>query len=436
MRRQLLAEFVSLRTQFGDVVRLPLFPHPVYLLSHPDTIQHVLRDNASNYRKGVLFQPIAALQGQGLLTSEGALWRQQRRLTQQALHQRHLPRFAPIVVEEAQAVVQRWCRMAHTGKPVNVAAWMHRLTFRIAGRLLLGITPENLDDVGQQLQAVGQQLFPYLTSPITHTWTLPAWIRALSQWRFRRAVAIYQAIAQQLIVTRRQALQRDRRAATDMLALLITASDEATHSSLTEQQLRDEVITFIGASVETAAQALSWTWYLLARYPDVAQRVHREVDTVLGTCLPTLADLSRLPFCRMVLDEAMRLYPPAAILPRQANTEDEVGGYTVRKNTVLLMSPYVTHRHAEFWPDPEHFNPERFAPESLSVQHRFAYIPFGEGPRICIGRSLALLELHLILVVLAQSYRLELITERPVVPSLATTLQPAGGLWMTVQARW
>jgi cytochrome P450 len=268
-----------------------------------------------------------------------------------------------------------------------------------------------------------------------HTWTLPAWIRARCQWHFRRAVASYQAIAQQLIVTRRQALQRDPHAATDMLAMLIAAHDEAANPPRTEQQLRDEIITFIGASVETSAQALCWTWYLLSCHPEVAQRVYREIDTALGTRLPTLADLAHLPFCRMVLDEAMRLYPPAAILPRQANTADEVGGYAVPKNAVLLMSPYVTHRHPAFWPDPERFTPERFVPAATVARHRFAYIPFGEGPRICIGRPLALLEMHLILVTLAQSYRLELDTERPVVPLLATTLHPAGGLWMMVQAR-
>jgi cytochrome P450 len=435
MQQQALAEYLALRTQFGDVVRLPLMPYPLYLLSHPEAIQHVLRDNASNYRKGLFFQPIAALQGQGLLTSEGALWRRQRHLAQPAFRQQHLALFAPIMVEEALAVVESWQQAAHTGKPINVAAWMHRLTFRIIGRALLGISPPMLDDVGRQLQEIGKQLLPSFAARTWHTWTLPAWIPTPRRQRFRRAVAAYNAVAQRLIAMRQFALQHGDAAPTDLLARLIAAGDATADASLTEQQLRDEVITFIGAGVETSAQALSWTWYLLACHPEVAQRVRAELDVYLGGRPPTLEDLPHLSYCRMVLDEAMRLYPPAAVMPRQANANDEIGSYIVPRNAVVLMSQYVTHRHPDFWPQPERFWPERFTAEQAAGRHRFAYFPFGEGARQCIGKSFALLEMHLLLATLAQACTLQRVTERPVVPSLATTLQPRGGLWMTVQVR-
>ena len=435
LQQQPLAEYVSLRHQFGDVVRLPLLPYPLYLLSHPQAVQHVLRDHASNYRKGILFRSIAALQGQGLLTSEGELWRRQRHLANPAFRQRHVALFASIMAEEAQAVVESWRSIARTGKPINVVAWMHRLTFRIVGRTLLGIAPAALDEVARQLQAVGEQIMPYLMTRLTRTWALPAWVPTPHRWRFRRAVRVYNTLAQQLLTMRRLALQHERAASTDLLAMLIAAGDTTTDAGLTEPQLRDAVITFIGAGVETSAQVLSWTWYLLARHPEVAQRLRAELAGHLGTRLPTLEDLPSLAYGRMVLDEAMRLYPPAAILPRQANAADEVGGYAVPRNAVVLLSPYVTHRHPDFWPEPERFCPERFTTEQAAVRHRFAYFPFGEGMRQCIGKPFALMEMQLLLAVIAQAYSLRLVAERPTVPSLNTTLQPRDGLWMTIQAR-
>jgi cytochrome P450 len=308
---------------------------------------------------------------------------------------------------------------------------MHRLTFRIVGRALLGIELGALDEYGRQLQAVGQQLLPHLAGRLTRPWVLPAWFPMPGRQRFRRAVALYNAIAQRIITARRQALQHAPTAPTDVLALLIAAD----HDAMTEQQLRDEVITFIGAGVETSAQALSWTWYLLAAYPEAAQRMQAELHRVLGTRPPTPQDLPHLPYCRMVLDEALRLFPPAAIVPRQANTADVINGYAIPKNAVILMSQYVTHRHPDFWPEPERFCPERFAPAQVALRHDFAYFPFGAGARVCIGKPFALLEMHLALATIAQAYNLQLLADRPVVPHLSTTLQPQGGLWMTVQAR-
>jgi cytochrome P450 len=435
LQYQMLAELLVLHQQFGDVVHLSIWPYPLYLICHPDAIQHIVRDNASNYRKGVLFRQIAALQGQGLLTSEDTLWRRQRRLAQQAFRQQHLALFGSIMQEEAQAVVHGWRQAAHTGEPVNVTAWMHRLTFRVVGRALLGLTPEALDDLGRQLQAVGRQIFPYLVPHLRRTWTLPAWIPTPGRQRFRRAITTYNAIAQRVITMRRQALQHNYTSSADLLALLIAAAHDDTGDGMTEQQLRDEVITFIGAGVETSAQALSWTWYLLASYPEVAHKVQAELEAVIGTRPPMLEDLPCLPYCRMALDETLRLYPPAAILPRQANAADVIGGYTIPKNAVVLMSQYVTHRHPAFWPAPEHFYPERFTPAQTAARHRFAYFPFGEGPRVCIGKPFALMEMQLALATIAQAYNLRLLADRPVVPHLATTLQPRDGLWMTVQVR-
>ena len=433
LRRNPLEEYQALRTQFGDVVRLATLPHPVYLLSHPDAVQYVLRDNAGNYRKGLLFKPIAALQGQGLLTSEGEHWLRQRRLVQPAFHRRQMATFAEVMVDEARAVVREWRHAGQTGSLVNVAERMHQLTFNVVARVLLGVAPDALDEYSRQLQAIALRLLRHMNDRATQAWVLPGWIPTRRHRQFRRAVAVYDALVQQIIAARRQTLQSAP--ATDVLALLLAACDDTSGEGMSDRQLRDEVITFIGAGAETSAHALSWTWYLLAQHPEIAHRVHAELDTVLGGQPPTLHDLPHLPYSRMVLDEALRLYPPSVVLPRQANAADTVSGYGIPQDAIVVLSQYITHRHPDFWAAPEQCQPERFTPAEEARRHRFAYIPFGEGPRMCIGKAFALMEMHLVLATLAQAYTLEVVPEYPVVPELAVTLRPRNGLWMTVHTR-
>jgi cytochrome P450 len=372
------------------------------------------------------------LQGEGLLTAEGEVWRQQRRVAQSALHRRHLEHFGTIMADEIQAVVQGWHEVAKTEKPLNVAAWMHRLTFRVVGRALLGVAPEALDDLGLQLQEVASRLWPHLAAPVMHGWRMLEWVPTPKRRQFRRAVADYNAIVQRLIEARRHAIQRSTEPCEDLLATFIAACDAG---EMTAQQIRDEVITYIGAGAETSANALSWTWYLLARHPDIAERMQKEIVPVLDGRRPGIDDLPQMPYSRQVLDEALRLYPPAAVLPRQANVADTIGGCTIPRNAVVLLSQYVTHRHPAFWPQPERFDPERFNVTQAAARHRFAYFPFGEGPRVCIGKAFALQEMHLALVTLAQQFTLSLASERPVVPVLLATLSPRDGVCMTVQAR-
>ena len=425
-------QWVALRQRYGDVARVSSFPAPTYLVSHPEGIRHVLRDNAANYRKGASFRAIAQLQGQGLLTSEGEDWQAQRRAAQPAFRQaEQAAAYGAVMTEEARDVADRWRAIARAGQPVNIAAWMHRLTFRIAARALLGVRPGDLDDLGRQLQTLGRQLKPLLASGATTRWAVPAWLSPRRR-RFRRAVDAYHAIAERLIDQRRAAGRSSRGRETNLLDLLMVG---AADGWISNQQVRDQVITFIGAGVETAAQALSWVWYLLARHATAAHRVHAELDAVLGGASPEPADLLRLAYTRMVLDETLRLYPPAAVIPRQANAADTIGGIKVGENARVLISPYVTHRHEAFWADPAAFKPQRFAPGREAFQHRFAYLPFGAGPRACIGQHVALLEMHVALATLAQRYTLRLVPGRPVVAEMTTTLGPRGGLWMTVHER-
>lgn len=437
LRCNALTASLALHTRYGDIVRLPMFPHPLYLVRHPDAVQHILRDQAQRYRKGDRFKSIATVQGQGLLTSEGNFWRQQRRLMQPVFRQRHVNGFHEVVCEEAQLLVDGWRRAAQSGEPVNLTAWLHRLAFRVVGRALLGLQPADLDPLARDIESIATPLLQRLASGRAPrakvlTW-VQTWFPTRRTRRFRRALRAYHDIAQHIVDRRRQTMSSDPTADTDWLSRLIRVQDAET--GLTPKQLRDEIITFIGAGVETSATALSWVWYLLAQHPAVTQCLQAEIDDRLGGRTPSLSDMGALPYSRMILDETMRLYPPSAILPRQSNAVDHLGAYTISKHAVVLMSQYVTHRHPDFWPDPERFDPERFTPARAAKQHRFAYFPFGAGPRVCIGKPLALLEMRLTLVTIAQTYRLQLIPECPVQPVLGATLQPRGGLWMTVHER-
>ncbi len=436
IRHDALAEYLALHAHYGDIVRLPSFPYPLYLIRHPDAVQHILRDHAEHYRKGKLLRSIASIQRQGLLTSEGRFWRQQRRLMQPVFRQRQVDQFYCVVIEEVQSLVHGWRQAAQTGEAVNITAWMHRLAFRVVGRALLGLDPADLDPVAKHIQSIAAPLMHHLAAGGHRS--LPAWLPTSRTRRFQRALRAYHDIAQHIVDLRRQRMTSGNSADTDLLSRLILAHDAGDRDAknrLTSQQLRDEIITFIGAGVETSATALSWAWYLLASHPEAAQRLRAEVDGRLAGRVPLPDDLEHLPYSRMILEETMRLYPPSAILSRQANAADDIQGYPVPKHAIALMSQYVTHRHPDFWTDPERFDPDRFTPERTAARHRFAYFPFGAGPRVCIGKSLATLEMHLTLVTIAQTYRLRLIPDCPVQPALGATLHPRGGLWMTVHKR-
>jgi cytochrome P450 len=406
-----------------------MWPHSLYLMRHPDAIQHILRDQAQRYRKGRLFKPLASIQGQGLLTSEGRFWRQQRRLIQPVFRQRHVDGFYDVVIQEVQSLVDGWRQRAQSGTPIHVTAWLHRLAFRVMGQAILGLHTAKLDPIARQIESIASPLIQHLAADRARR---VSWPTRLAR-NFRRALRAYHDIAQHIVEVRRQTMSHDHAVDRDLLSRLIRAYQAET--GRVPQPLRDEILTFIGAGVETTAAALSWSCYLLARFPDVTRRLQAEIDECLAGRVPLLDDLASLPYSRMILEESMRLYPPSAVLPRQANATDDIGGYTVPQHALVMISPYVTHRHADFWPDPDRFDPDRFSTERVTRRHPFAYFPFGAGPRVCIGRPFALLEMQLTLIMMAQAYTPQLLPDRPVEPALGVTLHPRGGLWMTMRTR-
>lgn len=428
MRGDVLAEYFDARQTFGDVVHYRAGKYSFYLVSHPHDIQTILRDSYRNFRKGIFNEPLKPLLGQGLLTSEGDFWLRQRRLAQPAFHRRQLQQFAGLMVDAANRVVEKWRPIAASQEPLDVTRDMNALTLQIAGQALFGTQTTALAEELQQAFTVALEHINYHS---THPFALPDWVPTPGNRRYNRAVERLDAAVTHIIRARRESGGSSE----DLLGLLMAARDEETGETMTDRQLRDEVITFLLAGHETTANALSWTWYLLARHPEHARRLREELDAVLDGRPPALDDLPRLPFTRMVLEESLRLFPPVVVIPRQANAAAEIGGYAIPADMGVIISQYVVHRHPDFWPDPEQFRPERHTPEQSAARHRFAYLPFGAGPRQCIGNEFALMEGQLALATIAQAYELELVEEQRVGLEVAVTLRPRDGLWMKPRPR-
>jgi cytochrome P450 len=437
IQRDPLGTFLKGRERYGDVVRFRGGIWYAYLVSHPDDIKHVLQDNNQNYRKGFSYEILKPVLGLGLLTNEGESWLTQRRLAQPAFHRQRVARYAGLMVDSVEAMLARWDARPQPSQPVDVFAEMTRLTLEVVTRTLLGGDPgEGLDEVAGAVA----ELQEHVNYRATHLFSLPEKYPTPRNRRFHRRLRVLDATVYGIIERHRSDL-RGRPAGggpgagADLLTMLLQARDADSGAGMSDRQLRDEVMTIFLAGHETTANALTWTWFLLSRHPEAELRLHDELDAVLGGRRPEYADLARLSYTRMVLEESMRLFPPAWAVGRYAVGGDEVGGFDIPAGSQLLMSQYVTHRHPAFWDRPETFDPERFTPEKAASRPRFAYFPFGGGPRMCIGADFAMIEAQLALATVAQRYRLRLVPGHKVVPDPLVTLRPRHGMLMHLQPR-
>ena len=401
-----------------------LFLHS-FLVNKPEYIEHVLLTNQANYRKSdFLRHMLGPLLGEGLLISEGELWRRRRRIAAPAFHARRIADFVATMASCTEARLAVW--PAKTA-PFDVAAEMMGLTLEIIARTMFSA------DVRRDIAAVRRltDVAIKLRVSLLDLFGLPRWLPRFQPKDFRRAIAEFDALVSGLIATRRAGAVDHG----DLLGMLLAARDTETGEGLSDNQLRDEVLTIIVAGHETTANALSWVWYLLARHPDAEARLHDEVDRVLGGRTPGHTDLARLAWTRMVIEEAMRLYPPAHAVSRTAIGEDRIGGVRVPAGSNISISTYMTHRNPNLWREPERFDPEQFAPAAVAQRHRFAYLPFGGGPRICIGSGFALAEAQVIVAMVAQRYSLRLAPDHAVEPIGLITLRAKNGVWVTLEPR-
>jgi cytochrome P450 len=430
-RSDRLGFLVATARRYGGVARFGLRSRPVYLVTDPGAVKRILQDNADNYERKT--RSLAALRetlGNGLITTTGPSWWRNRKLVQPAFHKQRLGGFAATMVDLADAFVPRLARLGADGAGFDLVPELLRLTLGILGRCLFkrDLTDE-ADAVGGALQVVLHHTIEKLGRLVP----VPALLPTRKNLRFRSALRALDRVVLSVIDERRRG--GDDRG--DLLSMLLSARDEETGEGLGDQQLRDEVMTLLLAGHETTAMALSWTFYLLSLHPAVRRKLEDELAATLAGQPPRFEDLPRLRYTRMVLEESMRLYPPAWVITRSTAAPDLLGGYPIPADAMVLVSPYVTHHDPNLWEDPEGFDPERFAPESSAgeARPRYAYFPFGGGPHLCVGAGFAMMEATIVLATVAQRLRLDLEPGRPVAMEPLVTLRPNPGVWVTVRPR-
>lgn len=428
IRKDPLQFLVQAARQYGDLVCLGgVGNQKFFLVNHPRDIEHVLKTNHRNYTKGANFQLIKSFAGEGLFLSEGDFWRSQRKLVQPAFHVPRLAALATSITTATEAAVERWRPRADARQSMDVEHELLHLSLEIAVRTLFG------SEVAEDAEAIRKSVsvaFSHLHEKVWSLAPLPLWMPTPSNLRFQRAVASLDEVVYRIIRDRR----RSGAEGNDVLSMLLAVRDESGER-MPDRQVRDEVVTMLVAGHESTAITLAWTLALLSRHPDIARRVCDELDETLGGRTPTFSDLPGLSYLGMVLKESMRLYPAFWMFTRTPVADDEVGGHLIPAGSVLLFSSYVTHRRPDFWPNPEAVDPERFTPERVAERPAFSYLPFGGGPRQCIGMRLAEFQSQLMLATLLQRFGFHLVPGRRIEPDATLSLRPKGGLWMTLHER-
>jgi cytochrome P450 len=416
--------FTDVARTYGDIASYRIGGEQLFLVNDPQLIKDILVTHQKNFTKSRGLERTKRLLGNGLLTSEGAVHLRQRRLMQPAFHRDRIAGYGRTMVEYADRMRGAWT----DGAALDIAREMNRLTLSIVGKTLFDA------DVESQAAAVGEALTGVIESFWMMMLPFADLLERLPVPKLRRA-----RVARARLDTMIYGMIADRRASGrdhgDLLSMLLTAQDEDDGRVMTDSQVRDEAMTIFLAGHETTANALMWTWYLLSGAPDVASKLHDEVDRVLQGRLPTVADIGSLSYVERVVTESMRLYPPAWLIGRRAIADYPIGQYVAQARSILVMSPYIIQRDARYYVEPERFNPDRWTPAFEASLPKFAYFPFGGGPRQCIGESFAWMELILIVATIAQQWDLRLVPGHPVVLQPLITLRAKHGMRMTVTRR-
>jgi cytochrome P450 len=422
IRREPIALLESLRS-VGDIIHWQAGPAASYMILHPDYVKDVLVTNHRKFSLTEAWQETAMLFGKGLLHSEGEFHKRQRRLMNPAFHHMRIAAYGRIMTDWAERTSNRW----KDGEEVNVQTEMMELALGVVCKALFDMDVEG-PDVAQLREALNTLFSAFrVGTPIA---SMLRNLPLASNKRMNEAVAQVDEFIYGMIEERRRSGEDPG----DLLSMLLQAEDE-DGERMTDRQIRDECVTIGVAGHETTSNAMSWTWYLLAEHPDVEAKLHAELDQVLGGRQPTVEDLPALSYTSKVLHEAMRLYPPAWMLMRQAVEDHEIGGYQIGVGQRVLMFPYLMHRDERWWPEPERFDPDRWNDESESQRPKYAYVPFGAGPRMCIGENFAWMEAILVIAALAPRWRLRLAPGQTVVAEPRVNLRPKGGLPMRLEAR-
>ncbi|MCU1308429.1 MAG: hypothetical protein JWN45_3124 [Acidobacteriaceae bacterium] len=419
-----LSVFTAWAREFGDIFYYRAAWLHVYFLNHPDLIEEVLVRNYKNFLKDRVVRNSRWFFGQGLLTNEGDSWLRQRRLSQPAFHRERVASYAKIMTDYAGQMLATW----QDGEIRDIHQEMMRLTLRIVVRALFNVESEETEQISSAMNIVMGNTtgIRMLLPPIARYLPTPKMIG------FRRAVARLDQTVYSIVSKRRAHERVHEEDSGDLLSMLMQAKDE-DGSRMSDKQLRDEVLTFLLAGHETTALALSWTWHLLGQHPEVERKLHQELDHVLDGRVPIFSDLPALTYTERVIKESMRLYPPAWSLARTVVSDFELRGYRIPSGANVVMSQWIMHRNPTYFPDPDKFDPDRWLQERSQKLPRFAYFPFGGGPRQCIGTAFAMMEATLLLATIAQQFRLHPVPDHSVVLIPSFTLRPKYGIKVTLQ---
>ena len=398
----------------GDAFRVfsPALKRDLWVLSHPDHVRHVLVDRSANFTKGVGIDRVAILLGNGLMTSEGDHWRSQRKLLQPSFHRSVIATWMHHLHAANDALARRWADAAAREESVNLTQDMSEVTLEVVLRALFS------DDLDRLTGSAGGNPFALLTDDTQRNLAFAYKFRQLGK----------------LIVAEVERRRRDGIRHNDIVSQLIDARDRQTAEPMSDRQLVDEVLTLIVAGHETTASSLNWFWYLMSQAPDAVNRLHEEIDAATWD-RPDYDDLQDLAFTRRAIDETLRLYPPGWLLTRRSVAADTLGDFPLPAGTDVLISPYLVQRHPLLWPDPDRFEPDRFLPKESAGRNRFAYLPFGLGPRACIGEHLALVEMHTHVATLARRFTLELVPGQSIEREAQVNLRTRLPLRMIPRAR-
>lgn len=425
-RKDTLGFFSRMAAEYDGVSMLSIGMEKVYLLNDPDALEHVFVTNWRGYRKSDFYNKVRPLFGNGIATSEGEAWRRQRQLMNPAFHHESLQRIGTIMRTSTAAKVAEW-RARPDGQTVDASAEITNLSLAIVMESLFGA------DAAEHTDAIAESVDTMLEICERRVWALPdlhGYPVSPLYWRHRRARATLDRIMYGIIERR---CQMDD-AGQDLLGMLLCARDPDTGEGMTNEQLRDETTTLLVTGHESTANAIVWVFYVLAQHPEIEARVRAEFEQVCGGETPTDGDLQNLSYQRMVINEVMRLYPPAWTVSRTALEDDVINGYPVPAGSSVMISPYVIHRNPRYWPDPDKFDPSRFLPEEQEKRPKFSYIAFGGGPRSCIGSNFAMMEMQLVITMLLQAFHMELAPQPPIEREAVISIRPKQGIQFTTTA--
>ena len=418
----------SLTDQYGDVSKFSLFKERTYLINHPELVKEILTSKSDNFTKRTIgFKMLKVVLGESTFTSYGEPWKRKRRLAQPSFHKTKISNLSNIMTSTIEEMLDQWETRCDNHEIIEVTEEMMRLTLKVVVRALFstGLSEEEVQVVADVFTPLLESTNKRVSFPFQLLYKLPT----AQNKAYQKHIDQLDEIIYRIIRERRAMANKPE----DLLQMLMEAEDEETGEPLSDQELRDEAMTIFIAGHETTANAMSWLWATLSQQHDIRDKVEQEVNNTIGVNKPEAVDFIKLPYALQVFKEILRIYPPVPVIPRKIEENDQLGEYSLEGNSSMLFSPYLLHRHPEFWDNPEHFDPNRFEKEAERSQHTFAYLPFGGGPRICMGNNFAMMEAVFIIAMTTQRFRLHLTPSAKIEPLVSLTTRPKYGVPVTLE---